>query len=152
VAFGDLAQLPEYIAATADASLSASILQSLGKQPNIRTVKLGEKLTIGSVMLNIGYRMPAHSTAIDSKLFYDGKVTAFDQSTRAATHWLDVAGRSQREGTSAYNFDEKEKIRELLRDLRQPHKHGENADIVIITLYEAQRKQLAELNGMKYKV
>ena len=147
VLLGDSKQLSAYVAT--EWRVSANSILDLANQAAMRAVAFPRDwratglLQVRQCMLTTQYRMVKHLGDMISSLFYDGVLRSADSSTVRAVHWHDVRGFSQSDDQfSVFNLAE---VDEVIRLWRHLCAHGYSADeIVVISLYEAQRQKLAE--------
>lgn len=147
ILFGDSKQLSCYVAP--EWRVSANSILDLANLAATRARLFPAEwaatglLEVKQCMLNVQYRMVKHLGDMISELFYDSVLRSADTSTVRAVHWHDVRGFSQADDQfSVYNLAE---VHEVIRLWRHLCSHGYRADeIVIISMYEAQRQKLAE--------
>lgn len=97
------------------------------------------------------FRMPAEIGDLVSMLFYDGKLkNGIIKSKKGfvdeqVIQWIDVKGDSKTEGTSKFNKEEAEAVRDLLIKLQKKLDNGRQKTVAIITPYSAQKRLLKKL-------
>ena len=147
ILFGDSQQLSCYV--SPEWRVSANSILDLANLAATRARLFPEAwaatglIEVKQCMLNVQYRMVKHLGDMISNLFYDGVLRSADTSTVRAVSWHDVRGFSQAdEQFSVFNMAE---VHEVIRLWRHLCLHGYRADeIVVISMYEAQRQKLAE--------
>lgn len=96
------------------------------------------------------FRMPAEIGELVSILFYNGKLkngvikSKENFIDKEVIKWIDVDGKTEKEGKSSYNLKEAEKVRDLLIEIQK--KVGDSfKTVAVITPYSAQKKVLQKL-------
>ncbi len=99
-------------------------------------------------LLTVQYRMCRHLGQMISSVFYDGVLTHAAPSQREqvkGVFWEDIQGFSTRKGTSIYNENEANHVIELWRQETKKLNSMAPGDVVVISMYEAQRRYISSL-------
>ena len=137
--FGDDKQLAPYVAreeASSILDMATAVLEKNLTPP-------APTFTVARTMLDIQYRMPLSLGNMISSIFYNGKLRSHKSDPKACVHWVSTVGPSSPDGTSCYNRSEIAEVLHLWRQLQRPPYSYSEDDIVVISFYEAQRKEIS---------
>lgn len=146
---GDEKQLAPHVARQEAVSVldrAAAIIPSSSYQPQATN----PSFVAARWMLDTSYRMPRQLCSMVSQLFYDGQLKSAKADDSRCVWWHDVVGPTKQRGSSRFSPTETTQLAQLHASFM---KRGySNDDIVIICMYEAQRKHVSDKHSNAFRV
>ena len=96
-------------------------------------------------LLKTQYRMTKHLGTMISDVFYGGVLCSANASPQTGVFWEDVIGHTERVGSSLCNPNEAERVIDIWRKEVKVLNSTSTADVVVISMYEAQRRYIQTL-------